>query len=242
MSPEVFQLRPDYCALSIVVRGFAGAEALAPAAAPSESPLTSARPDWSEAHMESWRAAYRSFGAKPQRTPCSAEALLRRVEAGGRLPAVNALVDLYNAVSLRYAIPVGGENISAYRGSPRLVRAAGTEAFDTVKDGVAHTEDVPAGEVIWRDEAGATCRRWNWRQGVRTRIDATTRDLWFVLERLEPMPLPALLEAGTVLVDALERMSPEADVETALIDRSGIGPGPGRGRHDSGSGSPEARQ
>ena len=146
---------------------------------------------------------------------------MRRMQADGRLPAVNALVDLYNAVSVRYAVPVGGENIGAYQGSPRLVRAVGVEIFDTTKDGFAHTEVVPAGEVIWRDETGATCRRWNWRQGVRTRIDAASRDLWFVLERLEPMPLPALSEAGSELVAALRRMSPGADVETALIDRNG---------------------
>lgn len=220
VSPEVFALRPDYCALSIVVRGFACADPLSSADVSLNSPLAPAPPpQWAEAHLDAWRAAYRSFGAKPQRTPSSAEALMRRMQADGRLPAVNALVDLYNAVSVRYAIPVGGENIGAYRGTPRLLRAAGTEPFDTTKDGIAHTEVVPAGEVIWRDEAGATCRRWNWRQGIRTRIDASSHDLWFVLERLEPMPLPALLEAGDALVDALERMSPGADIETALVDR-----------------------
>lgn len=26
------------------------------------------------------------------------------------------------------------------------------------------------GEVIWRDDAGVTCRQWNWRQCTRTRI------------------------------------------------------------------------
>jgi DNA/RNA-binding domain of Phe-tRNA-synthetase-like protein len=51
------------------------------------------------------------------------------------MPALDPIVDLYNAVSLRYAIPVGGENIAAYQGSPRLVMAEGTEPFDTVKRG-----------------------------------------------------------------------------------------------------------
>ena len=56
--------------------------------------------EWREAHLEAWRDAYRAFGAKPQRTPCSAEALLRRVQREGTLPRINAIVDLYNALNV----------------------------------------------------------------------------------------------------------------------------------------------
>ncbi len=62
-----------------------------------------------------------------QTHPCSADALRKRVLRDGTMPALDPIVDLYNAVSLRYAIPVGGENIAAYQGSPRLVVAEGTE-------------------------------------------------------------------------------------------------------------------
>jgi DNA/RNA-binding domain of Phe-tRNA-synthetase-like protein len=121
-----------------------------------------------------------------------------------------------------YWIPVGGENVAAYQGSPRLIRACGDEAFDTVKDGTPHTELVPAGEVVWRDVRGVTCRRWNWRQGVRTRIEETTRDLWFVLERLEPMPISVLLEAGNALANGLARSSPGASVASSMVDQWGL--------------------
>ncbi|VTP79945.1 B3/4 domain [Leclercia adecarboxylata] len=75
------------------------------------------------------------------------------------------MVDIYNAVSIRYAIPVGGENLAAYTGAPRLTLADGSEPFDTVKEGQPDVEYPDAGEVIWRDDVGVTCRRWNWRQG-----------------------------------------------------------------------------
>jgi DNA/RNA-binding domain of Phe-tRNA-synthetase-like protein len=223
VDPDVFQLRPDYCALSIVARGIdntrsreaQGASELTPAG------LDRAPVEWAEPHFEAWRAAYRAFGAKPQRTPCSAEALRKRLDSGTRPPAVNPAVDLYNALSLRYAIPIGGENVAAYQGSPRLIRADGAEMFDTVKDGVPHSESIPRGEIIWRDDRGATCRRWNWRQGVRTRIDEATRDMWFVLERLEPLPISTLLQAGDELMSVLRQWSPESSVAATLIDASG---------------------
>lgn len=77
--------------------------------------------------LENWAQAYQQFGAKPNRTPCSAQALRKRVLKDGSLPAINPVVDLYNAVSLRYAIPVGGENYDAYSGQPFLTIAEGTE-------------------------------------------------------------------------------------------------------------------
>jgi DNA/RNA-binding domain of Phe-tRNA-synthetase-like protein len=216
---EIFQLRPDYCALSIVAEGVQNVSSHPAIDEIIESVRTSTQlPDWGNAHLDAWRAAYRAFGAKPQRTPSSAEALVQRIRGGAQLPRINAVVDLYNALSVQFAIPIGGENIAAYVGDPLLKRVVGSETFDTVKDGSPCSETVPAGEVVWADERGVTCRRWNWRQGQRTRIDATTTRMWFVLERLEPMPIPALLEAGSVLAAILEKFSPGVVISRTIIE------------------------
>lgn len=218
IATEVFALRPDFRALSIHAVGIVNAEATAGAtealkhacAAPCAEP-------WAAAHLEAWREAFRGFGAKPQRTPCSAEALLKRVQRDGSLPSVNAVVDLYNSVSLRYAVPVGGENATAYAGAPHLVRAKGDEVFDTMANGIAAIEHPEAGEVIWRDERGVTCRRWNWRQGTRTRLEPSTTEIWFVLEALGPMPDEALEAAGKELVAGLKALAPEAVIISQLL-------------------------
>ena len=219
IAPEIFGLRPDFRALSIVAenaRNAASDQHSVAQLAAASADLNAA--SWAEEHLNAWREAYRAFGAKPQRTPCSAEALRKRCERDGGLPPANAVVDLYNALSLRYAVPIGGEDAAAYKGAPRLLRATGTETFDTVSEGAPKLETVDAGEVVWRDEDGVTCRRWNWRQGSRTRITEASTSLWFVLERLDPMPLHALLDAGNELVDGLRRLSPGL---TARIDLLG---------------------
>ena len=226
VSPQIFDLRPDYRALSLLAEGVHNAsghplieELSVNAASPSNWPA------WGEAHLEAWREAYRAFGAKPQRTPSSAEALAQRLRRDGSLPAINAVVDLYNLLSIRFAIPIGGENIDAYVSSPILTRAASGDVFETTREGAPYEEVVPAGEVIWRDARGVTCRRWNWRQGVRTRIDLSTTRMWFVLERLEPMPIAALREAGRALASALQAISPGATVSATLLGRDGLAPG-----------------
>ncbi|WP_312267748.1 B3/4 domain-containing protein [Pseudescherichia sp.] len=175
------------------------------------------QPVWAENHLNAWSEVFKAFGAKPKRTPCSAEALRKRVLRDGTMAALDPVVDLYNAVSLRYAVPVGGENFAAYSGLPRLVIADGTEAFDTMKEGLPAVESPEPGEVIWRDDVGVTCRRWNWRQGVRTRLSASDQQMWFILESLPEMPLDELHAAGKMLTDGLTQMMPGLEYETTLI-------------------------
>ena len=66
--------------------------------------------------MAAWREAYRAFGAKPQRTRNSLEALLRRAASPG-FPRVNRLTDVYNAISVLHQVPLGGEDLTRYDGS-----------------------------------------------------------------------------------------------------------------------------
>jgi DNA/RNA-binding domain of Phe-tRNA-synthetase-like protein len=181
------------------------AEASARAAADSPHP-----------HVAAWRDAYRAFGAKPQRTPSSVDALWQRA-AKGALPRINWLVDLYNAISVLYALPVGGEDPHQFVGTARLVRAIGTEAFETMKDGVPATERPEPGEVAWVDDRGVTCRRWNWRQGTRTRLTEHSADAFFLLERLEPLPLATLHAAGEALVAAIRERCPAVTVHRQVV-------------------------
>ena len=173
---------------------------------------------WAENHLAAWDEVFKAFGAKPKRTPCSASALRKRVMRDGSLPPLDPVVDVYNAISIRYAIPVGGENLAAYSGAPRLTLADGSEPFDTFKEGEPVVENPEPGEVIWRDDLGVTCRRWNWRQGVRTRLDSQAKSMWFILESLPSMPLAALQEAGDELVSNLQKLMPGATARVQLLE------------------------
>jgi DNA/RNA-binding domain of Phe-tRNA-synthetase-like protein len=216
---DVFALAPGFRAVSLVVesRGVACAAAADDEREHAGAAVGGGGPPWAGAHLAAWQQVFRRFGARPQRTPSSAEALRKRFQRDGRLPAVNPVVDVYNAVSLRFAVPVGGENLSAYAGDPRLVIATGTESFDTVKDGLPCQEHPDLGEVVWRDDRGVTCRRWNWRQCVRTRLDADARQMWFILESLPEMPADALNEAGAALERALRQVLSVDRVERVLL-------------------------
>ena len=220
---SVFALRPDYRALLIATDGIVPG----PGDARSEQLLhaaeTSARDTLADQavdqlpHVAAWREAFRSFGAKPQRTRNSLEALLRRAPDG--LPRVNRLTDFYNAISVSHQIPLGGEDLAPYIGSPHLVRAGGTEAFETTAHGEPVTEHPEPGEVVWRDDAGVTCRRWNWRQTIRTRLHEGTTAALFILDGLDPLPDDALHAAADDLLTQLAATSPSLRSAVRLIRR-----------------------
>jgi DNA/RNA-binding domain of Phe-tRNA-synthetase-like protein len=217
----VFTLRPDYRALLLAVDGLVpgpgdqASEALLQAAEASAREALGNGPVDQLPHVAAWREAYRAFGAKPQRTRNSLEALTRRAGAG--LPRVNRLTDLYNAISVLHQIPLGGEDLSRYAGAPRLVRATGTEPFDTVADGEPVIEYPEPGEVVWCDETGVTCRRWNWRQGRRTQLRDDTTSALFILDALDPVTDEALTAAADDLAGHLTGLGPGVQITRRLI-------------------------
>ena len=168
-------------------------------------------------HIAAWRDAYRRFGVSPKKYPCSVEALLRRVLKGQDLPAINGVVDLYNTLSLKYILPVGGEDWSKLISDLRLISAQGNEPFQTTSDGQEHVTFPDPGEIVWADEAGVTCRRWNWRQGRRTQLTEETSSMYFVLDRLPPYPTETLLAASSELQERLRLWFPSCSLTTDLL-------------------------
>ncbi|MEO3887419.1 phenylalanine--tRNA ligase beta subunit-related protein [Nonomuraea sp. B5E05] len=200
----VFALRPDFAVLVMTARDLRnGPTDERSRAWLAEASAVSVQTD----KIDAWKDAYRAFGAKPQRTRPSVDALTRRMP----LPEINQVVDAYNSISVKHALPIGGEDLDRYSGPARLVRASGDEASEEALG----TPD--PGEVIWRDDLGVTCRRWNWRQVARTRLTEETTNAIFLLERLEPMSLEELKQAGEELADLLSVLSPQVRIASRLV-------------------------
>ncbi|MEV4895946.1 phenylalanine--tRNA ligase beta subunit-related protein [Nonomuraea sp. NPDC055795] len=175
----IFELRPDFAVLVMTAHGMKNG----PTDERARGWLAEASAQAVQTEkIDAWKDAYRAFGAKPQRTRPSVDALTRRLP----LPEINRIVDAYNSVSVTHALPIGGEDLDRYAGPARLIRASGDEASE---EALGTPEP---GEVIWRDDLGVTCRRWNWRQVARTRLTEETVNGLFLLERLEPMTLEEL--------------------------------------------------
>lgn len=135
--------------------------------------------------IQAWRQAYSLFGAKPKKYKSSVESLYRMVLKGMDLRPINPVVDIYNCVSLKHMVPVGGDDLDRVEGDIRLLRARGGEVFIPLNSEVPET--AAPGEVIYRDDGGVLCRRWNWRECDRTKMRRDTRRICLVTEGLPPV-------------------------------------------------------
>ena len=190
---ELLPQFPDFRVAFGVVRGLAPAETPAPGIA---ALIHFVERDTMAALVEKeigdlpemlrWRAAYRAFGSKKTGYRNACEALLRRLRGGEPLPRILPLVDLYNAVSVRFRVPVGADDLALLK-PPNAFRYA--KSGDSFLDGgqTPPVEDPPLdGEVVYADQEKCLCRRWNWRQDARSRIRAETRDAVIVIQTLQP--------------------------------------------------------
>mgnify|MGYP000934986318 CR=1 FL=1 len=148
-----------------------------------------------------WREAFQKFKTK-KGARSSIEALLKRVHNGNHLGTINPLVDIYNSISLRYGLPCGGEDIDTFAGDIRLTRAAGNENFVTL----GTNENAPPyeGEVVYKDNEGAICRCWNWRESVRTMLTENTKNAFLCVELIDESRIKELENALKDLAETVQ--------------------------------------
>lgn len=129
--------------------------------------------------INEWREVLSKF-KKKKGARSSIEALLKRVSQGKTFNPINPLVDIYNSVSLEYAVPCGGEDLDQIAGQMHLGVAAGNEDFYPL--GAEKSDPPRVGEVIYYDENGAVCRSLNWRDGKRTMLTEDTTNAILIME------------------------------------------------------------
>ena len=154
--------------------------------------------------IKTWREAFRKFKTK-KGARCSIEAMLKRVFNGNEIGSIIPLVDIYNGVSITYGVPIGGEDIDKFDGDVRLTLADGTEEFITY--GSDKSEPPYEGEVVYKDNAGAICRCWNWRESVRTMLTEDTRNAFMIIETVGGA------EADAIMEEALDALAAEIGKE-----------------------------
>ena len=132
-----------------------------------------------------WRKAYSSFGAKPKKYKCSVENLYRMILEGIELRHINKIVDIYNFISIKHMIPVGGDDIDKVDGDITLKFALGNEPFTKLNS--QEIENPKEGEIVYTDDKEVLCRRWNWRECEKSKMVEDTKNVSLVVEGLPPV-------------------------------------------------------
>jgi DNA/RNA-binding domain of Phe-tRNA-synthetase-like protein len=167
--------------------------------------------------IQAWRRAFARMGLKPTQYRCAAEALLRRYRKERLLPHRHPLIDVCNAVSLAYAVPVAVFDVARLAGHLEVRHATGDEIYVTFS---GDTELPEPGEVIFADAAGnAHARRWTNRQSGASAVRDSTSAVLIVAEALHgtaSADVPKLISAVGDELGAAWSVTPV----TATLSRS----------------------
>lgn len=132
--------------------------------------------------IKAWRRAFSTMGLKPTQYRCASESLLRRFRKEGSLPRIHPLIDLCNAVSIAYAIPVAVFDTSLVGDGLEVRPATGSESYLAFSGETEHPEP---GEVVFADAGGnAHARRWTNRQSALSAARDSTSSVLIVAEAL----------------------------------------------------------
>jgi DNA/RNA-binding domain of Phe-tRNA-synthetase-like protein len=152
--------------------------------------------------IQAWRRAFSKMGLEPTRYRCAAEALLRRFRKEGSLPQIHPLIDVCNAISLAFAIPVAVFDVSKIVEYVEVRRAAGDETYATFS---GETESPEPREVIFADAAGhAHARRWTNRQSGYSAVRHTTTSVLIVAEAMHASAHADVERLIAMLADELD--------------------------------------
>ncbi|MBS3921431.1 MAG: hypothetical protein KG012_21365 [Deltaproteobacteria bacterium] len=145
--------------------------------------------------IKPWRTAFTRLGISGSKFPSSVESMARRILKGDPFPKINPLVDLYNSISLRYLVPMGGHDLDTLQGNIYLRFAEGWEPFTPMGGG--ERVAVPKGELVYRDDQEVLTRNWVWRQCEKDKADEKTRNIF--------IPIDVLGEVGSGLAGEIVR-------------------------------------
>lgn len=192
INPKIFELFPNVLLGTLMLRGIDNHEKsdeitkLLQEAKSKTLEKVNTIPVAEHPNVAPWRDAYRKFGAKPSDYTSSIENLIRRISKDEQLRPINNLVDIYNVISLKYLIPAGGEDTDKIKGNVSLTFAT-THETPIYLLGEKEARQPHENEVIYKDENGAICRRWNWKEAERTKLTEQTTNAFMVLEALPPI-------------------------------------------------------
>jgi DNA/RNA-binding domain of Phe-tRNA-synthetase-like protein len=166
--------------------------------------------------IQAWRRTFSRMGLKPTQYRCASEALLRRFRKEGSLPRIHPLIDLCNAASLAFAIPVAVFDIAQIAGALEVRRAEGHETYLAFSGDTEHPEK---GEVIFADAQGrAHARRWTNRQSALSAVSGETGDVLIVAEALHDSARADVRDLIAALADEVAAAW-QATPTTAMLSR-----------------------
>ena len=222
VSEEVFAALPRACFGVVAVTGADNAAPCPEIEAMLADSIARCEADFRDVRIKEapeigpYRDAFRALGINPNKYLCSIEALLTRIAKGKGFPHISPAVDLGNALSLRYRLPIGAHDMGTVARALEVRPARAEDRF--IPFGETEAETPEPGEIVYVSDGQVRTRRWTWRQSEIGKITERTADLLFPIDGFADVNLDRVLAARAELARCAETLL-GARVSVGLVDR-----------------------
>lgn len=222
IEPAVFEKLPTACFGVVAAKGvdnsrrYEKIDALLDAGIALAESRFSGKKVKEEPDILPYRAAFQALGINPNKYMCSIEALFTRIAKGKGMPRINPLVDLNNALSLQYTLPMGTHDLGA---SPLDMEVRFARPGDTFLPFGGGAPEAPEdGELVYAVGSEVRTRRWTWRQSEQGKIGPETGYVFFPIDGFTDFNRARVLEARDTLAALAEELF-GCPVRTGFLDR-----------------------
>jgi len=222
VAPDVFQRFPDYIVVTLLVTEFDNRRASEAASAALAESVELVRVRYQGADPKElpaiavWRTAFRALGWSASTYQSSVEALLRRTLKGNPPPSINPAVDLVNAASLRFLVPVGAHDLDSAPAGIAVRPSTAADRFLPLGEGEEETTE--PGEIVYAHAQEVRTRRWVWRQSRLGLVTPETRRLFVPIDAFRGITDTAAQEAAEWLASQFSQLF-GARVRCGFVDR-----------------------
>jgi len=185
IQPYIFQKNPDVCFGLVIGKGLKNSNTTEEDSARLSESESSVRERIPSDQIKTspgiavYREALKNVDINGNKFMNSVEAMSKRIVKGGTLPRINALVDLCNAVALKYLVSLGAHDLRDIHAD--LAVRISQEGDEFLPFGEEAYEEVAPGEVVFTSGNVVQTRQWLWRQSKLGMIDLDSTDIIFQL-------------------------------------------------------------
>lgn len=217
---KVFEKLPNYCVGFVVVKGFNNSSFNDKVEQLLDKNVLDFYLNKKDANIRElvkpYRDAFYELNMNPNKFMCSIEALLKRVQKNGELPHINTIVDLGNALSVKYEIPLGAHDIDKLNGDLEI-------RFSTLSDtflplGETQQEIMPNDELVYSSGNIIKTRRWIWRQSDDGKITDKSCNIVFPIDGFIDINKNKVIELRDELTEILKSDLICTNIETGFLD------------------------
>lgn len=206
---RVFESLPEVCFGAVVIKGISNkgsnpdvSKLLSEAVELTREKFKTIKPK-EHPDVLPYRDAFKILGFNPNKFPCSVEALSARIAKGGSIPDINPVVNLVNAFSLKYTLPMGAHDLDSSDASIEVRFSREGDLF--IPFGETHPEKPDPDELVYARGSSIKTRKWIWRQSDQGKVTGDSKNIFIPIDGFSNHNLEKVKAAGNQIVAAIEK-------------------------------------